>query len=89
MEMVGLCLTADTARDAAWNELLTSAAAELSGDDLLEFYYWRVRSGPPSTEELTRIVRACAPLLVEYPIWNERFEGLEAFSGQCFGAPSE
>ncbi|MBL4632276.1 MAG: serine/threonine protein kinase [Kofleriaceae bacterium] len=89
MEMVGLCLTADTARDAAWNELLTSAAAELSGDDLLEFCYWRVRSGPPSTEELTRIVRACAPLLVEYPIWNERFEGLEAFSGQCFGAPSE
>lgn len=79
---VGLIHLASNKKASAesWNTLLEKAEVEMAGDDLLEFYYWRLRAGPPDELKSEEIKGACNALLVENPIWQERFETLGIYS---------
>jgi nucleotide-binding universal stress UspA family protein len=70
-DMLTLVLGGGTEGD--WKRLLAESK-ELAGDDRLELLYWRSRECG-STREASREI---ADLLRRFPIWQRRFEALEA-----------
>jgi serine/threonine protein kinase/tetratricopeptide (TPR) repeat protein len=64
--------------DAAWNQLVAAASAELPGEELLEIHYFRACAAAEAQrwQAAGAVVTDARALLAEYPVWREPFEEL-------------